>query len=258
MSYVDELAPHLAFLRRYARALTGSQSSGDAHVRAALEAAIADRSALDSTLPSRVALYKLFHAVWGSSSATLESSSDVDESVGDGADARLRRLSPKSRQALLLTSMEGFSESEAATILAASESQVADLVTEARNEIDAVLKTGVFIIEDEPIISADLQNIVRSLGHEVVGTARTRTEALDRAPSASPGLILADIQLADNSSGIDAVHDIMKVHTCPVIFITAFPERLLTGERPEPTYLITKPFLSEAVKAAIGQALFFA
>ena len=154
--------------------------------------------------------------------------------------------------------MEGFSESEAATILAASESQVADLVTEARNEIDAVLKTGVFIIEDEPIISADLQNIVRSLGHEVVGTARTRTEALDRAPSASPGLILADIQLADNSSGIDAVHDIMKVHTCPVIFITAFPERLLTGERPEPTYLITKPFLSEAVKAAIGQALFFA
>ena len=70
MSYVDELAPHLAFLRRYARALTGSQSSGDAHVRAALEAAIADRSALDSNLPSRVALYKLFHAVWGSSSAT--------------------------------------------------------------------------------------------------------------------------------------------------------------------------------------------
>ena len=43
----------------------------------------------------------------------------------------------------------------------------------------------------------------------------------------------------------------------PVIFITAFPERLLTGERPEPTFLITKPFQPETVKAAIGQALFF-
>jgi hypothetical protein len=42
-----------------------------------------------------------------------------------------------------------------------------------------------------------------------------------------------------------------------VIFITAFPERLLTGERPEPTFLITKPFQPETVKAAIGQALFF-
>ncbi|MEE2567695.1 response regulator [Hyphobacterium marinum] len=256
MSYVDELAPHLAFLRRYARALTGSQSSGDAHVRAALEAAIADRSALDSGLPSRVALYKLFHTVWGSSSATLETPDDG--SGGDGAEARLRRLSPKSRQALLLTSMEGFTPTEAAAVLGVEPEEVGGLVAEARTEIDAVLKTGVFIIEDEPIISADLQNIVRSLGHDVVGLARTRTEALERAPDAKPGLILADIQLADNSSGIDAVHDIMKVHNCPVIFITAFPERLLTGERPEPTYLITKPFLSEAVKAAIGQALFFA
>lgn len=258
MSYVDELAPHLAFLRRYARALTGSQASGDAHVRAALEAAIADRSALDAGLPSRVALYKLFHTVWGSTSATLETPDSEDRSGEGGAEARLRRLSPKSRQALLLTTMEGFTPTEAAAVLGIAPEDVGGLVVEARAEIDAVLKTGVFIIEDEPIISADLQNIVRSLGHDVVGLARTRAEALDRAPAAKPGLILANIQLADNSSGIDAVHDIMKVHNCPVIFITAFPERLLTGERPEPTYLITKPFLSEAVKAAIGQALFFA
>ena len=42
-----------------------------------------------------------------------------------------------------------------------------------------------------------------------------------------------------------------------MIFITAFPERLLTGERPEPTFLITKPFQRSTVKAAIAQALFF-
>jgi hypothetical protein len=43
----------------------------------------------------------------------------------------------------------------------------------------------------------------------------------------------------------------------PVIFITAYPERLLTGERPEPTFLVTKPFRPEVVKAIISQALFF-
>jgi len=57
-------------------------------------------------------------------------------------------------------------------------------------------------------------------------------------------LVLADIQLADDSSGIDAVKDIMGEMNLPVIFITAYPERFLTVERPEPTYLITKPFMS--------------
>lgn len=257
MSFVNELGPHLPFLRRYARALTGSQNSGDAHVRASLEAAIADRSVLDTSLPSRVALYRLFHAVWNSAGATLDAAND-EGNTGNGPEDRLRRLPPVSRQALLLTAMENFSEKEASQILGVDEEEVHNLTEKARQEIDAVLKTNVFIIEDEPIIAADLRRIVESLGHEVAGQARTKTEALERALPAKPGLVLADIQLADNSSGIDAVHEILKSHTCPVIFITAFPERLLTGERPEPTYLITKPFMPDAVKAAIGQALFFA
>lgn len=257
MSFVNELGPHLPFLRRYARALSGSQNSGDAHVRAALEAAIADRSALDKSLPPRVALYRLFHTVWNSAGATLDAANDEGE-FGSGPEDRLRRLPPVSRQALLLTAMENFSGAEAARILGVSADEIDRLTDTAREEIDAVLKTNVFIIEDEPIIAADLRRIVESLGHDVAGQARTKTEAIERALPAKPGLVLADIQLADNSSGIDAVHEILKSHTCPVIFITAFPERLLTGERPEPTYLITKPFLPDAVKAAIGQALFFA
>lgn len=257
MSFVNELGPHLPFLRRYARALTGSQTSGDAHVRASLEAAIADRSVLDTSLAPRVALYRLFHAVWSSAGATLEAAND-EGNGGSGPEERLRKLPPVSRQALLLTTMENFSDEEAAQILGVGTDEIESLNEQARKEIDAVLKTNVFIIEDEPIIAADLRRIVESLGHDVAGQARTKTEALERAIPAKPGLVLADIQLADNSSGIDAVHEILKSHTCPVIFITAFPERLLTGERPEPTYLITKPFLPDAVKAAIGQALFFA
>lgn len=256
MSFVNELGPHLPFLRRYARALTGSQNSGDAHVRAALETAVADRSVLDTSLAPRVALYRLFHIVWNSAGARLDAAND--EGNGNGPEDRLRRLPPVSRQALLLTSMENFSADEAGQILGVDAGEIESLNAKAREEIDAVLKTNVFIIEDEPIIAADLRRIVESLGHDIAGQARTKTEALERAIPAKPGLVLADIQLADNSSGIDAVHEILKSHTCPVIFITAFPERLLTGERPEPTYLITKPFMPDAVKAAIGQALFFA
>lgn len=70
-------------------------------------------------------------------------------------------------------------------------------------------------------------------------------------------MVLADIQLADGSSGIDAVNDILAASAIPVIFITAFPEHLLTGERPEPTFLVTKPFDENMVKALISQALFF-
>ena len=67
-----------------------------------------------------------------------------------------------------------------------------------------------------------------------------------------------DVILRDNSSGIDAVNDILgELGDRPVIFITAFPERLLTGERPEPAFLISKPYSEEQVSSAVSQAMFF-
>jgi len=128
---------------------------------------------------------------------------------------------------------------------------------EANAEIEKELATNVLIIEDEPIIAADIEALVEEIGHTVDSIAATRTEAVKAAMAKRPGLVLADVQLADGSSGIDAVSDILGEFDVPVIFITAFPERLLTGERPEPTYLISKPFQPENVKAAISQALFF-
>jgi CheY-like chemotaxis protein len=115
----------------------------------------------------------------------------------------------------------------------------------------------VLIIEDEPVIAMDLERLVVGLGHSVVGNARTRNEAVDMAQRFKPGLVLADIRLADGSSGLDAVHDILKSFGVPVIFITACPDSLLTGEKPEPTFLIVKPFEEDTVRAVISQALFF-
>lgn len=257
MSLLARLAPHLPYVRRYARALTGDQPTGDHYVRMALEALAAGDRSLDANLTPRVALYQVFHAIWGSSGARLERADDDGPGGGDAATRRLMRIAPRSRQAFLLTALEGFTPSEAAQILATDFHEIEQLIGAAQAEIDAELATDVLIIEDEPVIAADIEALVSELGHTVLDIAATRAEAVDAVARRAPGLVLADIQLADGSSGIDAVRDILAHLDVPVIFITAFPERLLTGERPEPTFLITKPFQPETVKAAIGQALFF-
>jgi CheY-like chemotaxis protein len=248
MSLGQELAPHLPFLRRYARALTGSQQHGDAFVRATLEAIVAQPDEFPRDVDPRLGLYKTFHAIW--STANVEEGEEPTDIGGpEGiAQARLSRITPLSRQALLLTSLD---------LISASPEDVDSLVAEALSEIERQTLADVLIIEDEPIIAMDIETIVRDLGHNVTGVAVTRDEAIAQARSHPPGLVLADIQLADDSSGIDAVKDILAEFSVPVIFITAFPERLLTGTRPEPTFLITKPFQRSTVKAAIAQALFF-
>jgi DNA-directed RNA polymerase specialized sigma24 family protein len=256
MSLLARLAPHLPYVRRYARALTGDQVTGDQYVRVALEALAAGERTLDPSMSPRVALYHVFHAIWCTTGAKLEAPIDEDDRASD-AGHRLMRIAPRSRQAFLLTALEGFTPSEAAQILDTNFEEVDRLIAEAQSEIDAELATDVLIIEDEPVIAADIEALVRELGHKVLDIAATRGEAVDAVARHRPGLVLADIQLADGSSGIDAVKDILGRFDVPVIFITAFPERLLTGERPEPTFLITKPFQPETVKAAIGQALFF-
>ena len=259
MSLGQQLAPHLPFLRRYGRALTGSQSHGDKYVRATLETIVAAPDEFPSDVDPRLGLYRIFQGIWNST--------NYDEQPGDAADtaedgeavtrARLAKLTPLSRQALLLTALEGFTPEDAAYLIDVDTAEVDSLVAEALAEIDKQTRARVLIIEDEPIIAMDIETIVRDLGHEVTGVAVTRDEAVGLAMEDRPGLVLADIQLADDSSGIDAVKDILAKFEVPVIFITAFPERLLTGERPEPTFLITKPFQRSTVKAAISQALFF-
>ncbi|MHB8530514.1 MAG: anti-anti sigma factor/receiver protein PhyR [Caulobacteraceae bacterium] len=256
MSLLARLAPHLPYIRRYARALTGDQPTGDQYVRVALEALAAGERSLDPKLSPRVALYQVFHAIWCSTGARLEPRMDDKSRLGD-AGQRLMRIAPRSRQAFLLTAVEGFTPNEAAQILGTDFGEVEALISEAQSEIDAELATNVLIIEDEPVIAADVEALVKELGHTVTDIAATRAEAAEAVARGKPGLVLADIQLADGSSGLDAVRDILARSDVPVIFITAFPERLLTGDRPEPTFLITKPFQPETVKAAIGQALFF-
>jgi CheY-like chemotaxis protein len=253
MSMTATLGPHLPYLRRYARALTGSQASGDAYVRASLQALLDGNAELLAGVPARIGLYRLFHALWSSSAKA----GGGTPGQGTTVEQRLQALQPTTREALLLSAVEGFSIAEVATILDWSDKEVEDAISAALRAIDKDLASRVLIIEDESIIALDIESLVTEMGHKVTGIATTRDDAIRMAREQKPDLILTDIQLADSSSGIDAARAILKDFDIPVIFITAYPERLLTGERPEPTYLITKPFSRDTVRATIGQALFF-
>ena len=254
MSISQTVAQHLPYLRRYARALTGSQASGDAYVAAALEALVADPKLLDTGTSTRVALYRLFTQIWNSVGVNGRPGGVTPL---PSVERHLAGIAPKPRQAFLLVALEGMSEDDAAAVLEVDADDLRHLVENSGRELAAEIATDVLIIEDETFIALDLEGLVEGLGHRVLGVARTHKEAVALARAKRPGIILADIQLADGSSGLDAVNELLRSFEVPVIFITAYPERFLTGERPEPAFLIAKPFQPSMVSAVLSQALFF-
>ena len=252
-----EVAKRLPYLRRYARALTGSQDRGDRYIRVCLEVLLKEPHRISPEGDIRLQLYSLFHEIWMPRAADEGVTSIVNlaPSAQRSVEAKLDTLAPRERQMLLLTSLEGFSIKHAADILKLPLEEASDLLVRAWEHVNRQLATTVLVIEDEPIIALDIAGIVRDLGHTVVGIAASQAEAIAVARAKRPGLVLADIHLGEGGSGLSAVNEILKSIDMPVIFVTAYPERLLTGERPEPTYLVTKPFEPDTLKAAIFQAL---
>lgn len=255
MSISQAIAPHLPYLRRFARALAGTQTAGDTYVAATIEVLIEDPTLFDSDLDPRVALHRTFAGLWNSVGLNLKP--EIATGPANPVDRKLESITPLPRQAFLLGSVEGFRVPEIAHILGLDMGEVEALIDQAGREIAAQVATDVLVIEDEPMIAMDLESIVEGLGHRVMGVARTHAEAVQATAKEKPGLVLADILLADGSSGLDAVNEMLRSFQVPVIFITAYPDRLLTGERPEPAFLITKPYQPDTVKAIVSQALFF-
>ncbi len=254
MNMSQLVAQHVPYLRRYARVLTGNQASGDSYVAATLEALVKGPDLLTTAAHPRIALYRVFSRIWNS----VEINGAADRAINlVPAERHLGQITAMPRQAFLLVSVEGFSEEDAAAILDVDQQTLQALVDESGRELAAQIATDVLIIEDEVLIALDLQQLVENLGHRTIGIARTRAEAIALSRAKRPGLILADIQLADGSSGLEAVNDLLNSFEVPVIFITAHPERFLTGERPEPAFLISKPYQQSTVSALASQALFF-
>lgn len=254
-TFSDWVEKDLPYLRRYGRALTGSQKQGDAYTVATLNEILQDRSMIEDAASIKEGLFRCFHGIWSRSGRTP---GNAEDGVARRAQEHLATLAVNSREALLLRTIEDFSPEEVGRIIGTDPATVEDLVALAVSDLADHSSGCVMVIEDEPIIASDIHEIVTDLGHKVVGIARTHIEAVQLGRKSLPDLILADIQLADDSSGIDAVNELLLHSTVPVVFITAFPERLLTGEKPEPAFLITKPFSVDQVRSAVSQAMFFA
>jgi len=256
MGISRQILAELPMLRRFARASTGSQDLGDAYVEAALSNLLAMPEMAAGGADIKLVLYKLLVGAMRSLDPGV-SPSDQATPTQTAANRNLMRMTPRHRIAFLLKSLEGFSLDDIARVLDCRPAEADNLVTMGSRDIAEQLRTDVLIIEDEPMIALDLEELVTELGHEVIGVARTHTEAVRMMARHKPGLVLSDIKLADGSSGLTAVNEILQSIDVPVIFITAYPERFLKGDKPEPAFLVTKPYLPETVRSLISQALFF-
>lgn len=243
MTFKDDLLFYLPGLRRYARALVGDQAKGDAIVKAAVGDLLAAADAVSSEPDFRLPLYRAFNRRFAADKASAP------------ARPELAVLSLIERQLLLLTALESLPDALAAATLDLDPFESRERLAAARTKLKAAAATDVLIIEDEPIIAFDIAQIVRTSGHRVVGIAATRADAVRQAREKRPGLLLADINLGEGGSGSDAVTEILRSIDVPVIFVTAYPERLLTGERSEPAFVITKPFEPMALAIATFQAV---
>ncbi|HVJ32604.1 MAG TPA: response regulator [Terriglobia bacterium] len=253
----EQVLLNVKYLRRYARALLGSQQSGDSYVRLCLETLLQQQDALLSAGNVKYQLFKLFHDVWDRVHVGMDDpAEELSPLAADfSVKARLEAMPLQERQILLLTALEGFTPQEAGEILDLPQEQAEALLAKAWATVSEQISTSVLVIEDEPVIAYDISGLVGEMGHTVVGTAADQAEAIAIARQKRPGLVLADIDLGSGGSGLLAVQEILQSLDIPVIFITAYPERLLTGERPEPAYLVTKPFEPDTLRVTISQAL---
>ncbi|GCE84947.1 response regulator [Komagataeibacter diospyri] len=237
LSRRQDLLRALPYARRYARALCGSQSSGDLLVAESLRELMAVD---DPSMPPRLRLYQWIsrhHAEHGGG--------------GDAAGG----MPPLGRKLLLLTSLEELSVNDAARVLSLPPAQATTILEDAHARLRSCAQTSVLIIEDEPIIAMDIEELVRQCGHTIAGVASSEAEAIKLARETRPGLILADINLGDGGDGMKAVSSILQHQDIPIIFVTAYPERLLTGDTIEPAFVITKPFEPLTLAVSTYQAV---
>ena len=253
---MGELTRQLPYLRRHARMLLGRQDHADLLIEEALRELLTTGDSLAIRRDPRRELLKALYAALRDLGPPGPAAPSTE--FHQPADARLQNLPLPQRSVLLLLAVERLSVAEASQVTRLSGNDVLRLAHEAQSDVERTLETDILIIEDEWAIARDLRRIVSDLGHRVTGVAASREQALELAARDAPGLVLADLNLSDGDSGVDAVREIFRDRPTPAIFVTAFPERLLARARPEPICLITKPFSPAMIKSTVSQALFFA
>lgn len=249
----DDVMPLIPYLRRHARLLSGTKDIGDEYVRLCLELVTAEPERLEGG-DLKLQLFWAFHQCWNVVNQVTAPSPDAveqQERLEDG----LASLAPLERRVLLLSVVEDFTPEQTGHILGLDAAAVQEQLRDAQQHLKQHVMVPVLIIEDEPTIALELKDLVETMGLRVTSVVARQDQATEAAESEKPGLVLSDIQLQEDGSGIEAARDILQRYEVPIVFVTGFPERLLTGEGLEPAFVVAKPFKEDGLKATIAQAL---
>lgn len=119
-------------------------------------------------------------------------------------------------------------------------------------------KTSILIVEDESIVAKDIQMSLRKLGYNVVAICSNGEDAIRAAEEYMPELVLMDIMLKGNMSGIEAAEQIRSRFTIPIIYLTAYADEstLSKAKITEPYGYIIKPFKEIDLRTSIEMALY--
>lgn len=251
----SDIERHLPELRRYAFLVTGAKDAGDDLVEACLRMVL-DRPERAGEKNPRVGVFRLFHVA----NADLPVRQRPDPSLRWGLQERvfnhLLALPRQERAILTLRGSLGFSEEEIGQILELAPRTVRDVLIRTRARLAKAALAQILIIEDDFLIASEIASIVQQSGQEVCGPAATYDEAVRWADQCEPALVLADVQLRDGQfAGIEAAQDIRRQHGAPVIFITAYPDRLTRAPAFTPLTVLSKPLDYLALRRTINSSL---
>ena len=241
--------PPLGVLRQLSRAVLADRLIGDELMRLTMARVDVDPSSSSASVTDLAAAFVQSWRV-AARGGGAKPASFSDKALK----AALPRPPSDERLVLLLVDVLGFSPAEAARIVGA-EAGAGEMLAAGRGALKIDDGARAVVVEDEPLIAADLRAILERMGVTVAGEARSAEEAVRVAHEAEPDVILADYNLAGRATGLDAVVRIKQDHDCPVIFITGYPDRVLQGDEVEPDFVISKPYTADNVRAAVVHCL---
>lgn len=248
--YARQLNEHLPYLRRYARALTGSIHDGDDLVMRCVEAAMLAPTRFGVPDRSRAALYALLHLLFDTNGEGRPSSSPHP------IERALATLPEPERRLYLLTTLERLTMAEAARVMVMPPEKAIEAVRRARDALRERMTARVLVVEDNPVIALDLQTVVADMGHEVCGTAAGEKQALALAEETKPTLALMDIRLAAGDDGIAVARQMRERLGLKVIFVTAFASELERQRLEHLGTVVQKPFSAQDIRDAISRMVF--
>lgn len=239
-------------LRRYARAALGDTARADACTAAALETVL---GLPPTARVTATGLYRALYLMLCEETPRTSSASHAPITEAELVAAGVRALPPAPRHALLLERLEGLAAEEIAVVVGRSPTEVRWLEATARRELRRRLSASVLIVEDDFLIGDHLATVVEALGHDVIDVATNAEDAIAAAERRPPDLVLADVELGSATSGLETVAVIRGHDRVPAVYVTAFPERVLAAEPPEPSFVVPKPFDERRLKVAMTAAL---